>query len=236
MDIKRFKTNIPNLKVLLTKDDIIIISKDELECLSNAAIKGERLKSLSIVNHHVPLDFGHIDLLEVFNPIKRKFKLHKSMIGLLTAVEMEDAVMVNEKVNDVDYTIILTAGILNTSAPNIVNSPDINENIKSESSFYNPGTINIVLLINGLLTEHAIVNLFIIITEAKTLLFNKLNIRMKNGRLATGTSTDTIVVGFTNNGQLIEWSGYATEFGQSVGCSIYKLLELTLKEKVLDKK
>ena len=41
------------------------------------------------------------------------------MIGLLTAVEMEDAVIFNERIDDIDYTIILTAGLTNTSAPNI---------------------------------------------------------------------------------------------------------------------
>lgn len=221
-----YKSNIPNLEIFIDENDIVVIFKDKFECLSNAAINGGRLKSDSIVNHHVLLDFNHQKLDKIFDPVKKKFNLSNSTIGLLTAVEMKDAVIINDKVNNIDYTIVLTAGLTNTCAPNVEDLDKIEEinNI--------PGTINIILIINGRLTEHAIVNLFIIMTEAKTLLLNKLDVRTSNGSLATGTSTDTIVVGFSNQGQLVEWSGYATEFGQSVGRSVFKTLDIALREKI----
>ena len=233
LNLKSYKTNIPNLKIYIDKEDIVVISKNKLECLSNAAINGGRLKSDSIVNHHVSLDFEHIKLEEVLEPVKNRFNLSDSMIGLLTAVEMNEAVITNQKVDNIDYTIILTAGLTNVSAPKIEYSRTIEHN---DNSVYNPGTINIILLINGRLTEHAIVNLFIIITEAKTLLLNELDVRTNDGTLATGTSTDTIMVGFTGEGQFIEWSGYATKFGQFIGRSVFKALEKALKEKVSGKK
>ena len=226
-----FRSNIPNLKIITKKDDIIVISEKELECLSNAANNGGRVKSDSIVNHHVHLDFEHTQLNNVLKPVKEEYSLSDSMIGLLTAVEMEDAVMINDRVNNINYTLIITAGISNPSAP-ILENTYVNDCIEKEK----PGTINIILIIDGKLTEHALVNLFITITEAKTLLFQELNIRMKNGRPATGTSTDTIVVGFTGNGEIIEWSGYATEFGQSIGRNVYVSINKALKEKVNEKK
>ena len=226
LNVKSFNCNIPNLKIFIDEKDIVILSKDSLECLSNAAINGGRVKSNAIINHHVSLDFKHANLKEVLKSIKNKFKLSDSTIGLFTAVEMKEAVLINEKVDDVDYTLILTAGLTNASAPIIKDSDLI---IKNKNFTNRPGTINIILLINGRLTEHAAVNLFITITEAKTLLLNLLEIRTNDGRLATGTSTDTIVICFTDKEQLIEWSGYATKFGQSIGYTIFNSLKKALK-------
>ncbi len=231
MNIISYKSNIPNINIYIEKDDIVIISKKKLQCLSNAAINGGRIRSDSIVNHHVSLDFDHRNLEDVLKPIKDKFILSDSMIGLLTAVEMDEAILKNGNVDDIDYTFILTAGLTNVSSPKIDNSNILK---MDEISNYKPGTINIILLVNCKMTEHAIVNLFIIITEAKVLLLNMLNVRTTEGRLATGTSTDTIVVGFTGEGQLVEWSGYATNFGQSIGQTIFKVLHKALKDKVND--
>ncbi len=231
--LRGFRIEIPNLNIYIEEKDIVIISEKNLECLSNAAINGGRVKSNSIVNHHVSLKFNHTNLEDVLNPVRERFNLSKTMIGLLTAVEMADAILINEKVDNIDFTIILTAGLTNTSGPKIYISDVLEE---SDTSPYEPGTINIILLINCKLTEHAIVNLFITITEAKTLLLNKLNVRTKDGSLATGTSTDTIVVGFTDVGKLVEWSGYATKFGQSIGQNVFKALSKALKGKVNNKK
>ncbi|MHA2260591.1 MAG: adenosylcobinamide amidohydrolase [Promethearchaeota archaeon] len=231
--MKSFRSEIPDLNIYIEEKDIVIISEKNLECLSNAAINGSRVKSNSIVNHHVSLKFNHTNLEDVLNQVKKRFNLSKTVIGLLTAVEMADAILINEKVDNIDFTIILTVGLTNTSGPKIDISDVLEE---GDTSPYEPGPINIILLINCKLTEHAIVNLFITITEAKTLLLNKHNVRTKDGSLATGTSTDTILVGFTDVGKLVEWSGYATKFGQSIGQNVFKALSKALTGKVNNKK
>ncbi|MFX1274816.1 MAG: adenosylcobinamide amidohydrolase [Promethearchaeota archaeon] len=227
MNIKTFKTNIPNLEIFIDTNDIVIKSNNELECLSNAAINGGRVKTKSIVNHHVPLDFGYTSLEDVFTPVKQKFNLSNSVIGLLTAVKMNNAVIMNEKIDDIDYIVAITAGLSNLIAPDIEDVQDIKE---SDNTKFKPGTINIILIFNCKFAEYAMVNLFITITEVKTLLLNKFNVRMKNGILATGTSTDTIAIGFTDKGQLIKWSGFATKFGQSIGKSVFKTLDMALSK------
>jgi len=173
----------------------------------------------------VLLDFRHTSLENVLNPVKQKFNLFKSVIGLLTAVKMNNSVIMNEKIENIDYIVIITACLSNLIAPNIDHVYDIKV---SDNTKYEPGTINAILIFNCKLTEYAITNLFITITKVKTLLLNKFNVRMKNGLLATGTSTDTIAIGFTNKGQLIKWSGFATKFGQSVGKSVYNTLNMAL--------
>ena len=226
--MKSYKTNIPDIEIWYDKDNIVVISKNKLECLSNAAINGGRLTTKSIVNHHVPLNFNKRQLKEELNPVKYKYNLPDNMIGLLTAVKMKDAIIINNNINKVDYTLILTAGLTNTSIPLI---EDSNQYEYNHYTYDNPGTINIILLINAKLSEHALVNLFIIITEIKTYLLKLLNIQTQDGKPATGTSTDTIVIGFTNKSQYIEWSGSSTKFGQSIGSTIFATLERALKKK-----
>ncbi|MFX1238839.1 MAG: adenosylcobinamide amidohydrolase [Promethearchaeota archaeon] len=213
-------SEIPNLEIIVEEKSITFISKNKLECLSNAAINGGRIQTKYIVNQHVPLDFQHTTLENVIIPIKKKYNLSDSTIGLLTAVKMKNAVIVNDKAGDINYTLAITAGLSNIISP-------FTKGIKKN---YKPGTINVIVLFNCEFTEYAMVNLFITITEAKTLLLNRYNIRTPDGDFATGTSTDTITIGCTGKGTLIKWVGYSTLFGQSVGKTVYKGLETALKK------
>ncbi|MFX1258949.1 MAG: adenosylcobinamide amidohydrolase [Promethearchaeota archaeon] len=231
-NMKSYKCNIPDIEIYFNESDIVIYSKNYLECLSNAAFNGGRIRSNSIVNHHVSLYFDHSQVENILNSVKKKFNLSDSMIGLLTAVKMNECILINEINDNVNYSIVLTAGILNPSGPEDGDSNLSREVDDSNARYVKPGTINIILLIDAILTEHALVNLIITITEAKTLILKKFDLRTKSGNLATGTSTDTIVVCFTNRGKSIEWSGYATKFGQSVGQSVMKALNISLREKV----
>ena len=224
-EMKLYETNINGIKIYSDKYNVIITSENKLECLSNAAINGGRVMSDSIVNHHVPLDFNHTNLEKTLSSVKNKYNLSDSMIGLLTAVDMDDIIILNESVDNINYIIALTAGISNACSPE-----DQDNNLFFNSTKL--GTINIILIIEGRLSAHAFVNLIIIITEAKTLILNKFDVRTKNGSLATGTSTDTIVVASTGTGKEIIWSGYATKFGQSVGHSVITVLETAFKEKM----
>jgi len=222
--LREYLTNIKNIKIFNDKKNIIIKSKYRLECLSNASINGGRVKIKNIVNHHVPLNFKSNNLQKELKFVKIKYKLSNSTVGLFTAVNINDAVNLNNNIDDINYTIIITAGIGNASIPLINNIEN-----KIEKFFkYKPGTINTILLINGKLSEHALVNLFIVITEIKTYFFNCSNIKTKHGLSATGTSTDTIVIAYTNKGGLIEWAGPATKFGGSIGNDIFLLLQKTI--------
>ena len=223
--MKIFKSEIPHLEVFIDKYLIILKSKKKLECLSNAAINGGRMKAKTIINHQVPSDFQYTVLENVLSPVKKEYNLTEPIIGLLTAVKMNEAIIVNDKIQDIDYLTVITAGLSNTIAPYYDDSQDIKD-IDFIEHF--PGTINTIIIFDCKLTEFALVNLFITLTEVKTLLLNKYNIRMSNGRLASGTSTDTIAIGFTANEPLIKWSGFATEFGQSVGKTVFNALKMAL--------
>ncbi len=219
-------TNIENIIIVNDGKNIVIKSEYELECLSNAAVNGGRIRTKYIINHEIPLFFNKKNLLKEIKPIKKEYNLSDSTIGLFTAVKMKNAVFLNDNLDNINYTLIITAGLTNANIPLFSNI----ENQKDKITEFSPGTINIILLVDSKLSEHALVNLFIIITEIKTYFINLSNIKTSQGLIATGTSTDTIVVGFTNKGHSIEWSGSATKFGKTVGTNVLKLLERALKK------
>lgn len=206
----------------MDKKNIVFNSKREIQCISNAAVNGGRIKAHSIVNHHVKLNFEYTNLENIFEPIKNKYNLYEPTIGLLTAVKMSEAVFFNEKIDNINFTSLITAGFSNSIAP--FDCDGVNNDYNYEKN-YTPGTINIIIIFDCKLTEYALVNLVITLTEAKTLLLSKYNIKTPNNNQATGTSTDTITIGYVGNSPLIKWSGYSTKFGQCVGTTIYSCLE-----------
>jgi len=81
-----------------------------------------------------------------------------------------------------------------------------------------PGTINIILLVDGNMTDGAMVEAHKTITEAKTVALRELDLRSQfSGDLATGTLTDTIAVACTKKGEPIRFTGTFTLIGELIG-------------------
>ncbi|TXK85973.1 adenosylcobinamide amidohydrolase [Paenibacillus sp. N3.4] len=90
------------------------------------------------------------------------------------------------------------------------------------SSLY-PGTINTIVVINGKLTDAAMVNAVITATEAKSAALQALNVHV--GDLpATGTTTDAVVIAATDRGPLYAYAGTATRLGYLIGRTVYEAI------------
>jgi adenosylcobinamide hydrolase len=88
-----------------------------------------------------------------------------------------------------------------------------------------PGTINSIILINGALTDAAMVNAVITATEAKTAALQDLGVRIhghEDGKLATGTTTDAVLIAVTQQGRLHQYAGTATQLGYLIGRTVYE--------------
>lgn len=214
------------IQIVKNKIDILIKSENPLECLSNAIHHGGQVSTYNLINHFIPKDFNPLDYENEIINIKSKYQLKKSTVVLLTAVKMEHAVILEEKCDKIDVLMIVTAGITNSCSPA---DPPINLYKISDSQLdIEQGTINIIIIINAKAPEYLPPELFISITEAKSYVLQKHNIKTKYGNPATGTSTDAIGVCFTNQGTNIKWSGYSTEFGHRIGKMVIDTLEKAL--------
>jgi len=92
-----------------------------------------------------------------------------------------------------------------------------------EGKFYEPGTINIILMTNCRLTARAMSRAIITATEAKTAALQDLDIRSTHtGRFhqATGTGTDNIIV-VEGDGVRIDNAGGHSKMGELVAKAVY---------------
>lgn len=95
---------------------------------------------------------------------------------------------------------------------------------------FRPGTINIILLVDGNLTPAAMVNAVLTATEAKTRALFELGVRCPDGGPATGTTSDAIVIAATGRGQPHLFAGTATVVGQMIGRAVYAAIYQGVKE------
>ncbi|SDO30098.1 Adenosylcobinamide amidohydrolase [Paenibacillus sp. yr247] len=86
-----------------------------------------------------------------------------------------------------------------------------------------PGTINTIVVINGSLTDAAMVNAVITATEAKAAALQALGVHV-DGQTATGTTTDAVLIATTCRGQTYSYAGTATTLGYLIGRTVYKAI------------
>ena len=176
-------------------------AKGDFKVLSSAVYNGGSVRTCStIINLNVSEDF-HGDAFAVFDSFIKEKKLEREkVVGIMTAVPMENAVIKKKG----DITAIITAGI-------------------------SASTINIILAIEKNLSQAAMANTLIVATEAKTAALFDLDMRDEQGDLFTGDSTDSVVVAcksfpktfVKNASQFAEeeeeiFAGKATKLGNAV--------------------
>jgi len=98
---------------------------------------------------------------------------------------------------------------------------------KDVGNYYEPGTINIIILSNMKLTPRAMTRAIISATEAKTAALMDMDIRSSySSKLhrATGTGTDNIIV-VQGEGILIDSSGGHTKMGELISKAVYEAVQ-----------
>ncbi|CAH1217851.1 hypothetical protein PAECIP111891_04651 [Paenibacillus allorhizoplanae] len=86
-----------------------------------------------------------------------------------------------------------------------------------------PGTINTIIVIEGSLTDAAMVNAVITATEAKAAALQSLHITV-DGQIATGTTTDAVLIATTGRGTTFRYAGTATTVGYMIGRTVHEAI------------
>ncbi|TEB16744.1 Adenosylcobinamide amidohydrolase [Pelotomaculum sp. FP] len=193
----------------------LIVSQQQLKVLSSAVLGGGLRRVRFIINHTVDRNYyGKLTPAKYLSHMARKMNLGSDTVGLMTAVDVKRTVMSFGTRDDVAVAALSTVGVGNACSAGAKNAF-----FKGEDR---PGTINIVVLIDGDLTDAAMVNAVITATEAKSMAMMHADIRLPDGTVATGTTTDAIVIACTAKGRLHHYSGMATDLGFLVGRAVYK--------------
>jgi adenosylcobinamide hydrolase len=208
----------------LLEDRIEVSIPEKLYALSSAVHPGGFSHASRIVNWKVPLTYQCDDpVRDIMRQCEEWGHDPALTIGLLTAAKLTHASITELEGDKFKLLCCTTVGTRNAARAGLP---------RSTFSAYTAGTINTILLIDGQMTESAMVNAIITATEAKTAALQHLGIVEKEtGRSATGTTTDAIVIAVS---QADSWdavhayAGAATTIGCTIGEAVYKtVLEAT---------
>jgi len=173
--------------------------------LSNAPHRGGLVKANGFFFMQVPKNYLG-DYKSDCLAFERENNL-KNFVGFMTAADIGKVLSVSRSGSVAAY---VTAGITNPAIAG------------EEPPPWEPGTINIALVIEEGLTVGAMANAIMTATEAKTYTLLSL------GYSATGTTSDGIGV-FAFEGET-EWAGTATKLGLDIGRTVRRALEESLKK------
>jgi iron complex transport system ATP-binding protein len=115
---------------------------------------------------------------------------------------------------------LLVASTVGTS-----NAVDAGRSWEREDQPMPIGTINIWIFMEGRLTDEAFVQAMMTATEAKAGALRDYGIKDPvTGTSATGTSTDSICIAATQNGEEMRYAGTITPAGKAIGKAVYQTI------------
>jgi adenosylcobinamide amidohydrolase len=220
----KLETNIRSVEAEIQGNKLILRSKTPLKILSSAVLNGGPLEANCIMNYQVPEDAGS-DMDDEVHKEAGDFLLEETaklgipqdrIVAIMTAAKMTNVEKVTQKFEDITLTAFVTAGAYFAATPG-------DEIASKQSAFPSKkyGTINSIVLVDANLTDGCMVNAVVTATEAKAAAVRELDIRSRfSGDVATGTVTDSIVIGCTKQGRTIKYAGSGTLIGELIGKSI----------------
>ncbi|MFS0857709.1 adenosylcobinamide amidohydrolase [Paenibacillus taichungensis] len=236
----------PGLYVSAHERHIKAFSPSAVTALSSAVYGGGMIELDRIfniyVNRHYRCDDPPRDIADLLSEWQEQ---QDQCAGLLTAVRLEHTAIQEYESDEFGLLCCTTAGVSNAAragsartvfdaAGNEMSNGTVSQKIgKVSASTYTPGTINIMLWMNGRMTAGAMVNAIQTAVEAKAAALADFGVAdSENGLTATGTTTDAIVLAVSQAGvnkPLISYAGTATVMGAAIGRLVYDTITESLQ-------
>ncbi|WP_151732953.1 adenosylcobinamide amidohydrolase ['Paenibacillus yunnanensis' Narsing Rao et al. 2020] len=205
------------LTLVYREDHLLLEMPAEAAGISSAVYGGGMGPLKRAVNLFVHKDYDCSD------PVRDlEDKLHQwgyeaeGCAGLMTAVPPSHAAVAEEDTGSAGIFCCVTAAAGNAARAGVE---------RPVLAAYRPGTINIMLGIDGWLTPAAMVNAVMTATEAKAAALADLGIRdSETGLTATGTTTDAFVLAVSQSRRYHAehaYAGTATDLGGAIGRLVY---------------
>ncbi len=187
-----------------------------LKTLSSAVLGSGFSWKKHFINRHVDKDYDHqhpeADMQQFLNAHDLAID---DTVAMMTAAMLENYSLRLLDKENFELLVIVTAGV--------GNAVDASKAAAHRWDEHRIGTINTWIFINGELSEEGFIQAMMTGTEAKAkALFDE---RIKDpvtNTLATGTSTDSILVSATQRGEAIQYAGTITELGKAIGETVYE--------------
>jgi len=155
-----------------------------------------------ILNAQVPKDYSRVDLSAHVAELAASQGCRGNGVGMLTAANLEKVSLASEAGVEVHATVGITA-------PTWAAAEGASE------AAYTPGTINIVAFLPVRLTDAALVNAVMTVTEAKT------QALLDAGIPGTGTASDAVCIVSPPDGESAPFGGPRSEVGAPLARAVY---------------
>jgi adenosylcobinamide amidohydrolase len=196
---------------------LVIDLKTPVQVLST--LEGPRQGITTVGNHNTPPPCWpvshYLGLVKdrglVYGVLK---KSEKDTSFLFTGANMANLSVQKANFKDITIYALVTAGVEGNAL----------RLSQDEGRYYEPGTINIIVLSNYQLSPRAMSRALIDVTEAKTAALQDLDIRSTEQPLpfqATGTGTDNIIM-VGGQGKTLENAGGHSKLGELIGKAVYQ--------------
>ncbi|UHA72099.1 adenosylcobinamide amidohydrolase [Paenibacillus sp. 481] len=210
-------TCLPGVSLTWREEHVVVTLPELVPVWSNAVYHGGSWLTERIVNHMVTTEFDCSDPVQHMRNKCEQWEYHPvTSVGLITAAKLSHTSLKEKEGDAFSVLCCTTAGTLNAARAGIP---------RQVHSDYKPGTINTVIIVDGDIGQAAVWNLVMTATEAKcAALADTQLIDGETGKVATGTTTDAIVIAVINSGRYRAehlYAGTATTIGNTIGCLVY---------------
>lgn len=202
---------------------LILSSARPFATLSSSLLGGGRQEKRYLLNVQVPHGYMSDD---PWQDLERKIESLQlplaEAVGMMTAADVEDVVEREAVGEQFALRVYVTAGVGNAARAGLK---------RKTYPGYRAGTINIIVALDARLSDAALVNALITVTEAKTAALQDLGVYVEEGRTATGTTTDSVIIASTQNPAYTgvhHYVGVATELGNAMAVCVYEALTESL--------
>lgn len=200
-----------------TNKTLIIDFRQPLSIVST--LEGFRKGIETVMNHYssppswvINHNLGVSALKKLIYPVLGKCE--ENTTSLFTGADVDLISVTQKHYKEMEVYALITAGVRSNAV----------RMSKDQGLYYEPGTINIIILSNMRLTQRAMTRAIISATEAKTAALWDMDIRSSYTPMtypATGTGTDNIIV-VEGDGQAIDHSGGHTKMGELIAKAVYE--------------
>lgn len=200
-----------------TADCVIFRAPAPMKVASSAMINAGIGYYQNFVNRSVPKSYDERDPhAEYTRYLTAHGFIIEETVAMMTAVYAKHAVIRTFTHGELSLTVMVTAGL--------GNAVDITRALL-RSETYHVGTINMWVLVDAKLSDEALLQGLISATEAKTkALFTENILDPQTHTLATGTSTDSVLVASSQQGSYQQYAGPITELGKLIGHGVYQTM------------
>ncbi|WP_404467962.1 adenosylcobinamide amidohydrolase [Sutcliffiella horikoshii] len=215
LEVKNEVHGLANLVVDMDERCVHVHSRKPLRTISNGVI-GEGIQWYKhFCNFHVDKDYICDHPLKDIREWLCQMEIPiEQSVGMMTAVNLSDVVISKKEIEGMEFMAVVTAGV--------GNAVDITKTELCQTPVA-IGTINIILFIDAHLSDGGLVNAMMSATEAKVKALHDLKVQdLKTGTIATGTSTDAMVLAVTQQGEKTPYAGSGTIIGKGIGHLVYE--------------